>query len=101
MHMHVSDKRSVLIVTADTNGTNTGTDAGHRLPQNLTYAEVIFKMIWPILFMAARLAEAETQCSAVQSVDPNSYGDLVWELGIRTNISSGCQLQEASRKSAG
>lgn len=74
MHMHVSDKRSVLIVTADTSGTNTGTDAGHLLPQNLTHAEVIFKMIWPILFMAACLAAAETQCGDM-SVDQNSYSD--------------------------
>lgn len=71
MHMHVSDKRSVLIVTPDTNRTNTGTDAGHPLPQNLTHAEVIFKMIWPILFMATRLATAETQCSDM-SVNQNS-----------------------------
>lgn len=74
MHMHLSDKRSALIVTADTNGTNTGTDAGHRLPQNLTHAGAIFKMIWPVLFMAARLAVAETQYSDM-SVDQNSHGD--------------------------
>lgn len=73
MHMRVSDKSSVLIVTPDTNGTNTGSDARHRLPQNLTHAEVIFEMIWHILFMAARLAVAETQCSGM-SVDQNSCG---------------------------